>query len=140
MADENHHLTIDAKLDCLSTIRRFVRGYAEGWGMHPEATADLVLAVDEAATNIIVHGYRGQDGIINVEIEQDGDALVVYLRDSAPPFDPTTLPPPDLSLPLEKRPLGGMGVFLLNGLMDDVRHKVTSEGGNELTLIKKRQG
>ncbi len=63
-----------------------------------------VLAVDELAANTIVHGYRGQPGTIEVEIERTAEALMVRRRDQAPPFDPTRLAEPDTSLPLEQRP------------------------------------
>jgi serine/threonine-protein kinase RsbW len=62
--------------------------------------------------------------------------LVVCLRDHAPPFDPRSVLPPDPSLPLEVRPLGGMGVHLMKQLVDRVIHRVPPQGGNELTLVK----
>jgi len=107
------------------------------WPRRPRPIDDLVLAVDESATNIIMHGYRGQPGDIEVEIRRAPDAVVIYLRDRAPPFDPTRLPAPDVTLPLEQRPIGGLGVYLTRQLMDSVTHRLTSQGGNELTLIKK---
>ena len=100
-------------------------------------TLALVLAVDEVVTNIIQHGYRGQPGEIDIEIERRPDAAVVYVRDQAPPFDPTRLPDPDITLPLEQRPEGGMGVYLARRSVDDMSHQVTDQGGNQLTLTKK---
>jgi serine/threonine-protein kinase RsbW len=93
--------------------------------------------VNEVATNIIVHGYEDQVGIIEVEIGREGDSMIIRLRDQASPFDPTRVPAPDLSLPLEERPLGGVGVYLTMKLMDEVIHLVPPEGGNELILVKK---
>ena len=61
---------------------------------------DVLLAVDEAATNVVVHGYQGREGVIEIEVLREGDALVIRLRDEAEPFDPTSLPPPDLAVPL----------------------------------------
>jgi serine/threonine-protein kinase RsbW len=98
---------------------------------------DMQAAVDEAAANIIVHGYQGQPGNIEIEVWKEGEALVVRLRDQAPLFDPTTVPPPDLTLPLEERFLGGLGIHLIRHFTDTMTHRVTSEGGNELTLMKK---
>jgi serine/threonine-protein kinase RsbW len=99
---------------------------------------DILLAVDEAATNIIVHGYRGQPGDIEIEVENQDGSLAVSLRDKAPPFDPTRVPMPDLSLPLDQRPFGGMGVHLMRQCMDDVIYRAPPQGGNELILVKKR--
>ncbi len=59
------------------------------------------------------------------------------MRDRAPPFDPTRLPDPDLTLSLEERPVGRMGVFLTRQLVDAVTYRLTGEGGNELTLTKR---
>lgn len=128
----------DATLACLAPIRAFVRDCTAAVNSDEEATADLVQAVDEAATNVIVHGYRG-DGPIQVEFELDGNRMAVRLLDEAPVFDVTTVPPPDLTIPpLERRP-GGMGVHLMRTLTDDLRHRPRPGGGNELTLIRDRR-
>ena len=74
---------------------------------------------------------------IEIELRQRGDAIEIALRDHAPLFDPTQVPTPDLTLPLHKRPLGGMGVHVTRQIMDAMRYRVTPEGGNELTLVKR---
>ena len=137
MKDTHSSLRISAELKQLVVIRRFIEETATAFKADPSAILDMLQAVDEAATNIIVHGYRGQPGMIEIEVRREGDSLVVRLRDQATPFDPTAVPPPDLTLPLEKRPLGGMGIYLARQLMDEMTHRVTSQGGNELTLVKK---
>ena len=130
-------LHVAAELKNLARIRRFVEKAATALGVDPADIPDLLLAVDEAATNIIVHGYQGQEGPIEIEVERQGDALLIRLRDAAAPFDPTAIPPPDLSLPLEERPIGGMGIYLIHRCMDQVSHSCPPQGGNELILIKK---
>lgn len=130
-------LRIPAERVNLREIRRFVREAATALGANPDAVSDLVLAVDEAAANIIVHGYQGEAGIIEIEIEQKGDALLVCLRDQAAPFDPNDVPLPDPTLPLEERPFGGFGVYMMRQLVDQVIHHVPPQGGNKLTLVKK---
>lgn len=129
-------LHITAELKNLANIRSFIRDTAASLGFDDAIIPDVVLAVDEAASNIVLHGYKGQKGIIEVEVEREGDALVVRLRDEAVPFDPSTIPPPDLTLPLGQRPVGGLGIYLTRQVMDEVTHRVTPKGGNELTLIK----
>jgi anti-sigma regulatory factor (Ser/Thr protein kinase) len=74
-------------------------------------------------------------GLIEVEMIRDGDALVVRLRDQAEAFDPTQVLPPDLSLPLEKRPLGGMGIYLTRQLVDQFSYQRLQQGYNEITLV-----
>jgi serine/threonine-protein kinase RsbW len=130
-------LRITAKLESLGQIRRFVQGAAMARNAGPATLRHILLAVDEASTNIIVHGYRGQDGTIEVEVAREGENLIIRLRDTAEPFDPTAVPPPDLAVPLAQRPIGGLGVQLIRQTMDEVRHRVTPEGGNELTLVRR---
>ena len=129
-------LRVSAELGNLGTIRDFVTERGMALGADLDALYDVILAVDEAATNAIVHGYRGRAGMIEIDIGREGEALVVCLHDQAAPFDSHGVPPPDPSLPLEKRPLGGMGVHMMRQLVDRVIHRVPPQGGNELTLVK----
>jgi len=124
-----------ADLGDLAAIREFIRAAATALDAEGETVPDLVVAVDEAATNIIRHGYRDRRGPIEVEVERSGPSIVVRVRDQAPPFDPTTWPAPDLGLPLERRRAGGLGIHLLRRSVDRVVHR-RSESGNELTLMK----
>jgi serine/threonine-protein kinase RsbW len=130
-------LRMAAELDNLAEIRHFVQKTATTFGVDPDIISNVLLAVDEAVTNVLVHGYQGQTGMIEIELRRRGDSLVVCLRDQAIPFDPTTVPPPDLTLPLEQRPFGGMGIYLMRQLTDEMTHRITRQGGNELTLVKK---
>jgi len=126
-----------AALNYLIAIRQFVQEAAAALDADPAAISDLLLAVDEAATNVIVHGYRGRPGEIEIEVGREESALVVRLRDQAAPFDPTTVPLPDLTRPLEERAPGGLGIYLMKQAVDKVTHRVTPQGGNELTLVKR---
>jgi serine/threonine-protein kinase RsbW len=117
-------------------VRALVRSVAGATGAGEEATSDLVQAVDELVCNIIVHGYAGRPGEIVVAVGRDADALVVRIRDHAPPFDPRTQPTPRLDLPLEHRPFGGMGIHLARTLTDRIDHRILPTGGNEVTVTK----
>lgn len=132
-----HHLCVAARIENLSVLRAFVRSAASRLDADADAVADMLLAVDEAATNIIVHGYAGCGGSIEVSVELSADALTVRLRDQADPFDPRCLPVPDLSVPLEQRRPGGLGVHLMRQLVDEVRYRSGGAHGNELTLVKR---
>ena len=89
---------IAAELKNLSAMRRFVKYSAGPWCAGKECIADLIQAVDEAATNVIMYGYKHGPGAIELEIVKEGEQLLIMLRDEAPHFDPTTVPPPDLSI------------------------------------------
>ena len=130
-------LHIPAQLGNLDDIRLFVQEAAEKLQAERGAMEDMILAVDEAATNVMVHGYRGGPGELDIEIQRDGDALVVILRDQAPPFDPSGFPEPDITIPLEDRFLGGMGIHLMRASTDAVHYRARPQGGNELILVKR---
>lgn len=108
--------------------------------MSPSDVYGVVLAVDEAVTNICVHGYQGQQGIIEVSIELDEQNLIIRIRDDAPPFDPTTVSPPSLNGTVEERALGGMGIHFMRHYTDEIAHRAFSSRGNELILKKRIQG
>lgn len=124
-------------MESLAAIRAFVRERAAKCGLSLEEIGGLLIAVDEAVTNVIQHGYREREGSVEVEIGRDAENMLICLRDGAPPFDPRVIPPPDLAAPLEDRPIGGLGVHLIRQNVDAVRYRVTAQGGNELTLVKR---
>jgi serine/threonine-protein kinase RsbW len=130
-------IRIPADVKNLAEIRRFVRASAESLQVDPVAINEVVLAVDEAAANIILRGYQGQPGFIEIAVERQADSLVVHLKDQAPLFDLTRVPPPDLTLRLEERPVGKLGVFLINQFMDEVIYSTPPQGGNHLILVKR---
>ena len=131
-----HTLRIAAQVENLATIRDFVAQHAFTMGVPPKVLDPVILATDEAATNIIVHGYKGQPGEIEMTVSAIARELHIRLRDTAHKFDPNTLPAPDLTLSLEERPIGGMGVYLMRRCTDEIRYRALPAGGNELTLIK----
>lgn len=123
-------------LEDLVIMRRFVEHAVVRCGAHNEMAAELVMAVNEAVTNVIVHGYDGQAGMIEIEVQNSGDQLVICLRDQAPLFDPTNNPEPDVTAPLETRGSGGMGIHMMRHFTDDLQYRVTADGHNELSLLK----
>jgi serine/threonine-protein kinase RsbW len=126
-------------LESLKPVREFVEAHAKEAGLPDGAAKDLVLAVDEALTNIIDHGGAPADGLIEVDVPRSADGCVVRIRDNGRAFDPTAVPdepPPDS--PLDREAPGGFGLFLIKHLVDDVRYATTVDGRNELTLLKRR--
>jgi serine/threonine-protein kinase RsbW len=127
-----------ATLKDLVDIRSWVEEAALSCGMDRQGADDIVLAMDEAVTNVLIHGYEKRPGFIEIEIVRQGDEVIFYLRDRARPFDPTQVDAPDLSLALHERPFGGMGIFFINKLVDRVEYRQVPEGGNELKLVMKK--
>ena len=121
----------------LNDMRDFLEGAILTLGGDDDTAGDLVLAVNEAVTNVLLHGYDEQPGAVSLCVEADGQDLRVHLSDDAPLFDPTTVPTPDVNLPLEDRPLGGLGVHMMRQLSDELIYQVADPGKNELTFIKR---
>ena len=130
-------LCLAAELENLAVIRHFVQESAAALGVDPAVISDVLLATDEAATNVIVHGYQGRSGTIELEVDREAMDVVIRVRDNAPPFDPTRALLPNLTRPLEERPLGGLGIYLIRQSVDQVIYRITPQGGNEL-ILKKR--
>jgi len=130
-------LSVSADLANLPVIREFIQKTA-GYACNYEQFAyDISLAVDELVTNVIVHGYKGSPGEIEIDVEIKPPELVILLRDDAPPFDPTQVNVPDVHRPLEERQVGGLGIYMARVLTDEMIHRHTSEGGNEIRLLKR---
>jgi len=130
-------MRIPSDVGRLADIRDMVRSAALAAGADRAFVDDLVQAVDETATNAIVHGHAGRPGWVEVRLAGDGDRLVVTIEDDAPLFDPTTVRPPDLSVPPERRRPGGMGIHLTRLCVDEIAHRPRPGGGNILTLVRR---
>jgi anti-sigma regulatory factor (Ser/Thr protein kinase) len=126
-------------LDSLAAIRDFVARAAASAGLDRSANYNLCLAVDEIATNIVVHGYdaAGLKGDIGVETAVEPDRLVVRLQDTGRCYDPTAHDVPegdDLATPLHQRGVGGLGIMLAFDGVDELQY-ASSGGHNVHTFI-----
>lgn len=115
-------------LDSLDGIRQIVQEKAQQAGLSKKAVYNLMLAIDEIATNIIVHGYEenGLTGPVDLLTEQVDGHLTVILEDEAPAFDPLQrdeLSEEFLTKPLEERPIGGMGIHLATKAVDAYQYE-----------------
>lgn len=131
-------LIVPARFDQLDTLRRFAVQAAADAGLEEPALSAVEMAVDEACSNIIEHAYEGiRDGQIECTCGSNQEAFIVILRDRGRSFDILKVPPPDLTSDLEERHVGGLGIFLMRRLMDEVRYEHLGEAGNVLTLVKR---
>ncbi len=129
-------LTVTSELDKLESIADFIEHTASTMGMDADGVYAVQLAVDEACTNVIDYAYQGRRGQpVTVECREENGCCVVVIKDRGRPFDPARVSSPDLHAPLSKRQIGGLGIYLIRKLMDDVRFHF-HDGGNELTLVK----
>jgi serine/threonine-protein kinase RsbW len=126
-------------LNNLEKICSFVTRYAEQAGLDDRQVYAVQLAVDEAATNIIEHGYRSSGhGEVTVTCLPVADGLRVVLHDHAPPFDPDEIPTPVIDVPLEELKPRGLGIYLMRKMMDEVKYEFNTDQGNKLTMFKRK--
>jgi serine/threonine-protein kinase RsbW len=130
---------IPSRTDNLLEVREFVGSAARSFGFSEEEAANIVLAVDEACTNIIKHAYQyATDKEIEINISQSDGLFEIRIYDSGRSFDPTNVRPPDVKKYIDHRQRGGLGVYLMKRLMDKVEYKFNPGKRNEVRLIKYR--
>jgi serine/threonine-protein kinase RsbW len=121
----------------LEKISNFITDCANHAGLSDVEVYAVQLAVDEAATNIIEHGYGIEcPSRIDVTCELLPDGLKVVIYDDAAPFDPSLIPEPEIPVSLDDIKPRGLGIFLMRKMMDEVTYESSSEMGNTLTMIK----
>lgn len=131
-------LIFPARFDQLEIVRQFATQAAANAGLDERSICAVEMAVDEACSNIIEHAYEGiSDGEIECTCEYDKESFTVILRDHGRAFDMLKVPEPDLDASLEERQVGGLGIYLMRHLMDEVRYDHLGETGNILTLVKR---
>jgi serine/threonine-protein kinase RsbW len=126
-----------AELEALGVFRDFIGRIGDEAGLQPELRDDLKLAVDEACTNIITHGYAGMDpGSIILDVQLAPAAIQVRITDFGHAFEPSQAPAPDINAPLDERAPGGFGLFFIYSVMDEVEY-LADGVSNCLTLTKR---
>lgn len=134
-------LTFDADFKNLDEIREFVGEVAQRIGFSEKEVYSIQLAADEASTNIIEHAYAGvRDGKIEIDCSVTDKELKIVMHDNGKPFDPSSVPEPNVKAELSERKIGGLGMYLMRQLMDEVNYESSSEEGNTLTMIKRKGG
>ena len=127
-----------AKFEYLDEIREFVGAIARDSGFSDKDVYNIQLATDEAASNVIEHAYENiSDGMLELSCGVRDDLITIILIDHGESFDPSEIPLPDLKADLSDRKIGGLGIFLMRKLMDEVHYEV-QKTGNVLTMIKRK--
>jgi sigma-B regulation protein RsbU (phosphoserine phosphatase) len=121
----------------LARIGERVERFASESRLSSDHAASLNLVLDELVSNVIKYGYDDQaPHEIHVTIEIQGDLMTVSVEDDGKPFNPVEAPLPNLDLPIEERPIGGLGVLLIRSLVDVLDYR--RERGRNIVTLKKR--
>jgi len=134
---ESQRITRAAYLESLEDFRQFLRHHCGGLpGLDVDGLYDLQLAVDEACTNIITHGYADMDpGSIILDLRLEPGAVTVSITDFGHSFEPDGSPVPDTAAAIEERQEGGFGLFFIRQSVDRMDYRAT-EDGNTMTFVK----
>lgn len=133
-----HSITVKASTEHLARVRDFVARHASDFGFKKQDVADIRLAVDEAYTNIIKHAYKNDDRMsVDIELGYNTSEFWISLKDTGNAFDPRNYSKPDVRKKIKEKKRGGVGVYLIRKLMDDVEYHQKS-GVNEIRMTKKR--
>lgn len=128
-----------SKTENLSNIREFVLKNSLNFGFNPNKAEELVLAVDEACTNLIKYAYNyNTSDNITIEIMSDNQKFIVNIIDDSSPFNPNEVPNPDLEQYRREYHKGGLGIYIMRSLVDNMEYQTTQNGKikNVLRLTK----
>lgn len=130
-------IVVKSTTDNLAQIREFTKSAAQQSGFGEDAVGKIILAVDEACTNIIKHAYKfTPEGEINISVKFSDGKFSISITDEGTHFDSTMIPEPDLREYYKQKRVGGLGMFLMKRLMDEVKYGTIAGNKNQVVLIK----
>ena len=132
----NKHLVLHNNIEQISLLADFIDCLAEEAGIDPSLARSMNLALEEAVTNVVLYAYpEGTDGTVEIDAEADGSVVTFTITDKGVAFDPTQKEDADITLSVEERPIGGLGIFLVRQIMDSVTYERVADQ-NVLSMKK----
>lgn len=130
-------LTVEAKVGNIERVTEFVNDELAVIACPARIRVQIDVAIDELFSNIAQYAYGPQGGpaTVRVEVLEEPPAVVVTFVDHGVPFDPLARRDPDMTLPLDQRGVGGLGIFMVKRTMDDVQYEYR-DGSNILRILK----
>ncbi|NTW84095.1 MAG: ATP-binding protein [Chlorobiaceae bacterium] len=127
-------ITVSANVEKLYLLNGFIGQYAEASGCEMTGINRVLLAVEEAFVNICRYAYPGHRGEVTISCRLENGSLVVVFADKGIPFNMLSIPDPDLSIDMDERSPGGLGIHIIRQLTSRVLYR-RENGSNVLTLI-----
>ena len=117
----------------------FINQVCNKFALDQSLSFQLNLVLEEAVVNVIQYAFpQGEEHTFTLDANKEADTITFVLRDDGKPFNPLTQAPDvDINLSAEKRQIGGLGIFLVQQMMDEVDYKRTSKGENVLVMRKR---
>ena len=132
-------MTVKASVDQIFPVTEFVNAKLAALGCSDRIRMQVDVAIDEIFSNIARYAYGPKPGsaTVRVDVEQNPLSVVITFIDHGKPYDPLAVKRPDTtSLPASQRPIGGLGLFIVKEIMDDISYSYR-DGQNILTILKK---
>ena len=137
MTSHQEDLVLPGRTTDLALVIDYIEHACARAGVDQAAWFDLQLATEEACANVIEHAYQDTGGQFSVRFETRGPDVCITVHDHGRPFEPQKVRRADLSTPLGERPLGGLGLHLMQKLMDEVQFTFSATDGNTLVMVKR---
>ena len=135
--DKQITFSLEGSLSELDRLSEMLEMIGERWDLSAKSVLQMNLALDELFTNVVSYGIDNQaDQQISFSLDICGDEIKIIVTDGGKPFDPTCAPDPELDLPIDKQPVGGLGIFLMRQYTDKIEYRRENEK-NIVTLTKK---
>ena len=131
-------ITFPARLESLDGLVKAAKESALEWGLAGEGLFAAELATEEAVVNVVRYAYPHGEGKVRLRCMGEGDRFVIEVTDWGVPFDSTAQPEPDVTSPLERRPIGGLGIHLMRNMTDEISYK-WEDGQNILSLFIRKE-
>ena len=130
-------LTVNAQTSELSQVLAFADTILEEAGCSAKTKMQIDIAIEEIFVNIATYAYPSEGGqaVIEIETDKNGKIVKITFEDQGVPYNPLENEDPDITLPAEERPIGGLGIFMVKNIMDEVSYEY-ADGKNRLTIKK----
>jgi len=130
------HFVIENQIGELSSLADRIEELAEKWELSQALAMNINLVIEEAVSNIIFYAFTDKDKHeIKISVSLNNNKLMIKITDNGIPFNPLAQQQPDITLPAEERPIGGLGIFLISQIMDKMDYS-RQKNWNILTLNK----
>ncbi len=121
----------------LAPMAEWIEANCEEFGASTALTMSVNLALEEAVTNVIMYAYpdNGVSATFFVDFDIDDSNIATWrIVDTGKPFDPTAKQDADLTLDVMERPIGGLGIFMVKEIMDEIAYR--RENGQNILIMK----
>lgn len=132
-------ITVPAKLDSLQGLVKSATGSALQCGLEGDGLFAVELVTEEAVVNVFKYAYHHGEGKVRLRCLGEEDRFIIEVTDWGVPFDATAMPEPDITLPIEERQVGGLGIYLIKRMTDDMSY-TREDGRNILRLFISKKG